>query len=302
MKIPVVFFLLLTLAACDSNQASSPVTSSPSPSSAESVGPMSDQAPKPSPMASGSVATSPLAARSSSTSSPALTPSFLPSGLFPSTTASGLPSAASKSGASAQLPIAVPSAQATAKETKAAVTPGQPNVITTDSIGKARIGMTFGELKKTLGKGTTFEVTNNFAVDFSAIAVKKQGQVQFYIPYEQSTKLTDDSQIQYLVTDNPSYKTEQGVSPGMTIKQASQIYGAARLRLNREQESKEVVSFAQQPAQITFYGVLPGGKDFAGVYPDSNEPAALETDKYNDRAQIGKIIVACRPGVCAPEH
>lgn len=162
--------------------------------------------------------------------------------------------------------------------------------------------MTFGELKKALAQGTTFEVTKDFAVDFSAIAVKTQGKVQFYIPYKQKTKLDDDEPINYLVTDNPSYKTEQGVSPGMTIKQASQIYGAAKLRLDKEQESKEIIFFAQQPAQITFYGVLPGGQDFAGVYPDSNEPSALETDRYNDRAQIGRIIVACQPGVCKGEH
>jgi hypothetical protein len=162
--------------------------------------------------------------------------------------------------------------------------------------------MTFGELKKALGQSTTFEVTNDFAVDFNAIAVKKQGQVQFYIPYERNSKLADEAPIHYLVTDNPSYKTEQGVSPGMTIRQAAQIYGAAKLRLNRDQESKETVYFAQQPAQITFYGVLPGGKDFAGVYPDSNEPSALETDRYNEKALIGKIIVACRPEVCGGEH
>ncbi len=162
--------------------------------------------------------------------------------------------------------------------------------------------MTFGELKKALGQSTTFEVTNDFAVDFNAIAVKQQGKVQFYIPYERNSKLADEAPIHYLVTDNPSYKTEQGVSPGMTIKQAAQIYGVAKLRLNRDQESKEIVFFAKQPAQITFYGVLPGGKDFAGVYPDSNEPSALETDRYSDQAQIGKIIVACRPEVCAGEH
>jgi hypothetical protein len=184
---------------------------------------------------------------------------------------------------------------------KAAAAVLQPTIISSEGIGVARVGMTLGDLKKAVDKDTTFEVVSDFAVDFNAIAVKQQGKVQYYIPYERTQPFGDGDRIRYLVTDNPSFKTAQGVSSGMTIKQAAQIYGSAKLSMNRSAESREIVRFAQQPQEIVFYGARSEQQDLAGIYPESNEEV-LETDRYADRAKIGRITITCREAVCGAEH
>jgi hypothetical protein len=300
MKISVVlgvFSVLLVLTACENEKPrSAPVVASNSPSSTSTVGPISQDMPKPSMMPS-ATASSSSSKFSSPTANSLNNSNVVPSSLAASSAAVG---AKSSPGSTA---VANPSiaSKSSDKDVKKASPAGKPNTIRIDGIGMAKIGMTFGELKKSLDKNITLEVTDNFAVDFSAIAVKKQGKVQFYIPYERKSKLGDEDPIHYLVTDNPTYKTEQGVSPGMTIKQAAQIYGPAKLIFSRDNESKEIVRFAQQPADLTFYGVRSGDQNLAGIYPESND-AVLETDRYSDQAQIGKIIVACRPEVCGGEH
>lgn len=321
MKISVILCVLLLTACGNEKTRSSPVVVSPSPSSMADVGPISQNEPQPSVMPSTTASPSP-SARSSQL--PTSTPNSLDSSILPSSlampSAVGKPRSPSNKTASAAKPsnqltrdnipvnnsdvphvVASKGADKSDDNLQKATNLKKLNTITVNSIGIAKIGMTFGELKKSLAKGITLEVKDNFAVDFSAIAVKKQGKVQFYIPYTRKNKLGDEDAINYLVTDNPIYKTEQGVRPGMTIKQAARIYGPAKLILSRDNASKEIIRFAKQPADLTFYGVRSGDQNLAGIYPESND-AVLETDRYSDRAKIGEIIVACQPETCEDEH
>ena len=98
-------------------------------------------------------------------------------------------------------------------------------------IGSAKLGMTFGELKKALGSTAQFK-ESSFFDGFDAVAVSQSGQVQYSIIYPFRTKLKDADVIEYLITDNPNYKTVEGVGPGMTLKQAEAIYGKATLSYN----------------------------------------------------------------------
>jgi hypothetical protein len=322
MKISVVLCALLLLTACGNEKTrSSPVAVSPSPSSMADVGPISQNEPKPSLMPSTTASPSPSVLNSQL---PTATPNSSDSKTLPSSlaipSAVGEPRSPSNKIASAEKPSKsltrddipvnssdVPHVVASKGSDKSddnlqkATNLKKLNIITVNSIGIAKIGMTFGELKKSLANGITLEVKDNFAAEFSAIAVKKQGKVQFYIPYTSKNKLGDEDPINYLVTDNPNYKTEQGVRPGMTIKQAARIYGPAKLILSRDNASKEIIRFAKQPADLTFYGVRSGDQNLAGIYPESND-AVLETDRYSDQAKIGEIIVACQPENCEDEH
>jgi hypothetical protein len=173
--------------------------------------------------------------------------------------------------------------------------------ITPIGIGSAKIGMSFKELKQQMGESAQFPVKPSFIEGFDAIAVTKAGAVQYYIPYPTGTQFTDTDRIQHLMTDNPNYRTEQGVGPGTSIKQATIVYGGATLSMSKENESREFISFNQHPNGLAFRPKPVGTHTFAGDYPESNEEY-LKTQKYDNRAAIGQITVSCAENQCEQEH
>jgi hypothetical protein len=173
--------------------------------------------------------------------------------------------------------------------------------ITPIGIGGAKIGMSFKELKEQMGSGFQFPVKPSLIEGFDAIAVTKAGAVQYYIPYPTGTQFTDTDRIQHLMTDNPNYRTEQGVGPGTPIKQAAAVYGGATLSLSKENESREFINFTQHPSGLAFRPKPVGKHSFAGDYPESNDEY-LKTEKYDNRAAIGQITVSCSDSKCEQDH
>lgn len=173
--------------------------------------------------------------------------------------------------------------------------------ITPVGIGMAKIGMSFRELKQQMGKGFEFPIKTSFLEGFDAIAVTKAGKVQYYIPYPAGTQFTDTDRIQHLMTDNPNYRTEQGVGPGTSIGQAATVYGNATLSLSKENESREFINFTQHPSGLAFRPKPVRSRPFAGEYPESNEEY-LKTQKYDDTAAIGQITVSCAEEQCEQDH
>ena len=172
--------------------------------------------------------------------------------------------------------------------------------ITPVGIGVAKIGMTFKELKSKIGTEFEFPVKTSFIEGFDAIAVTKAGAIQYYIPYPTGTQFTDADRIQHLMTDNPNYRTQQGVGPGTPIGQAASVYGGATLSMSKENESREFVNFNQHPDGLAFRPKPIGTRSFAGDYPESNEDY-LKTQKYDRRAAIGQITVSCSEEQCEQE-
>jgi hypothetical protein len=203
-------------------------------------------------------------------------------------------------------PVAIPVPAAPAK-TKAnpkpepltkSIDPAQQ--ITTNGIGNAKIGMKFKELKQQMGTGFEFPIKTSFIEGFDAIAVTKAGTVQYYIPYPAGTNFTDEDRIEHLTTDNPNYRTEQGVGPGTSIARAASVYGNATLSMSKENESREFISFTQHPNGLAFRPKPAKTRSFAGDYPESNDEY-LKTQKYDTKAAIGQITVSCAEDQCNKE-
>lgn len=177
-------------------------------------------------------------------------------------------------------------------------------LISANGIGKAKLGMTLGELKAISDENTKFEVIPSFMVDVNAIAVSQDNVVQYYILYLASTTSqpdqaapNDEDLITILVTDNSEYSTQAGVKVGMPIQQAEEIYGDATLAYNTEGESREYITFgAQNPQNIrfraSFFKLISDGLGFSGIYPEY-PGVAYTTDKYREDAAIAAIEVAC---------
>jgi hypothetical protein len=177
-----------------------------------------------------------------------------------------------------------------------------PQTIADGGIGAAKVGMTLAELKKNLKSSARFETQTNFAPGYNALAVRQQGKVQFYIPYPKTQKVTENDQIKFLVTDNPLYKTAEGVSPGMSIKKAAAIYGGAQLAFNPKAKLEEIVAFANQPGDVRFFTSGSESYGRAGIYPKKNQEQASVTDKFGASGKIKRITVVCPESVCASEQ
>jgi hypothetical protein len=174
-----------------------------------------------------------------------------------------------------------------------------PQTIAEGGIGAAKVGMTLAELKKNLKNSARFETQTDFAPGYNAVAVKQQGKVQFYIPYPKNQKVTGNEQIKFLVTDNPLYKTAEGVSPGMSIKKATAIYGGAQLAFNPKAKVEEIVAFANQPGDLRFFSSGAESNGRAGIYPKKTQEQGFVTDKFGESGKIKRITVICPESVCA---
>lgn len=190
----------------------------------------------------------------------------------------------------------------------------QPNLakellISANGIGKAKLGMTLGELKQISPPDTEFELISSFMVDTNAIAVNQKGLVQYYIIYPAGSTShpdgstpTDNDLITLLMTDNQNYQTAEGVKVGTPIKQAEEIYGDATLAYNIEGESREYITFgAENPANIRFrasyFKLISDGLGFSGIYPEY-PGVSYTTDKYKEDAAIAVIEVGCDQDSC----
>lgn len=172
--------------------------------------------------------------------------------------------------------------------------------ISAKGIGPVQLGMSLGQLKRILGLDAEFRVKSPFMVDFDAIAVSQSGKVQYYILYPTGTTLADSNSIEALLTDNPKYRTSEGVGPGTPVKQAEAVYGDAALFYNTSNESREYVKFANQSAENIRFRPVSVGDRFAGIYPSLSKEYN-ETREFHKTAFIRAVEVVCVPQIC-PKH
>jgi hypothetical protein len=169
-------------------------------------------------------------------------------------------------------------------------------LISEQGIGPARLGMTLGELKKELGEQTEF-IDQSFMVDFPAIHVIQAGETLFYLVYGSWETLEDNDPITMIATDNPQFRTAEGVGVGTTIQEAEAIYGEATLNYNTDNESREYVKFANSPfsgsdfPRLSFRANREEGQ-FAGIYDEATEDGSYyETNEFHPDATISMIMV-----------
>ncbi|MBF2073121.1 MAG: hypothetical protein IGS50_05065 [Synechococcales cyanobacterium C42_A2020_086] len=173
-------------------------------------------------------------------------------------------------------------------------------IISATGIGAAQLGMTLAELKQVLGSDVEYVVESPFIVDFDAISVRREGEVQYYILYLAGQSFTDTDVIQGLLTSNPKFRTAANVGPGTTIAEAAERYGSATLSYNTQNESREYVRFANQPAANLSFSTGSGGDSLAGIYA-SPTAEYNETQQFHADAVIQSVLVVCLTEDCAPQ-
>lgn len=170
-------------------------------------------------------------------------------------------------------------------------------LISPQGIGDVRLGMTYKELKQSLGSTATFEVKSPFIVDFDAIAVNRDGKTLYYILYPTGTTFSNSSKITTAFTENPDYRTDKGVGVGTKLKDAEAAYGKATLFYNTANESREYVKFANYQPRNVYFRPSVQAQPFAGVYT-SPPQEYNKTNQFNEDAVIKSVQVICPPQAC----
>ncbi|MGD2183431.1 hypothetical protein [Lusitaniella coriacea] len=167
----------------------------------------------------------------------------------------------------------------------------ETHTISAEGIGEARVGMTLGELKQKLAQKADFGEEIPLMVDFNAIAVSQNGEIQYYILSFASEPLTDSDPIPFLMTNNPKYLTEEGIGPSVAIAKAEEAYGKATLNYNTDNESREYIQFANPPADNLSFRSDGSSEDFVGIYGESTDGSYYETTEYKEDATIESVMV-----------
>ena len=191
------------------------------------------------------------------------------------------------------------------EDNDAARTPAlDQTLISEEGLGAARLGMTLGDLKQTLGTEVEFNPQSPFIVDFDAIAVQHNGDTLFHLLHLAGEPLQDNEAIQGILTTNTRFQTAEGVGVGTPIQTAEEAYGDATLSYNTGNESREYVRFERHPASNISFGTQSSGAEasntssFAGLY-DNATAQYNETQQYQDGASIQAILLVCLSASCS---
>ncbi|MHB1169919.1 MAG: hypothetical protein ACYC28_11645 [Longimicrobiales bacterium] len=180
--------------------------------------------------------------------------------------------------------------------TDAPGTPSNPAaelVITSDGIGRARRGMSLGELRSVLPPSHVVGAPDDaFMVDIVAIPVTAAGDTLYRLIFPAGEAISDDAFPHFVMTTHLRARTQDGVGPGSTLSDAAQIYGEPSLSYSIYDESREYAEFPRQPDHIRFRVQPAVDAMFAGSYTTSDEYNT--TDEYDRDAQIWMVFVDLR--------
>lgn len=150
-------------------------------------------------------------------------------------------------------------------------------LITSSSIGAIRLGMTLDQAKRKLHSAKLERMAG--ADGLALVVVKKGDDDQFYIHAEEpdpDAPIQWNATISVMETFNPSYRTAEGVHPGSSIYDVAKIYGPIVEASISEIESREYITFANQPEGLTFR------LNHTGIYSANSR----RTTKFSPGAQI----------------
>lgn len=166
-------------------------------------------------------------------------------------------------------------------------------LITAAGVGPVSPGMTFAQMR-----GAMPEARFTFSLDGDAgdapaglLCAQRDGETHL-CGRARTTEETADAQILWVETDNPRYRTVQGVAPGMSLALVAEVYGDVFIENLPEGEFDvppgEYAEFDRgPPSNVLFVVAAPDG--LAGDYAAGE---AATASAFDDDAAVARILVA----------
>ena len=112
-------------------------------------------------------------------------------------------------------------------------------LITTNSIGPARLGRSVGALKKAF-PGSVVTVPTDGPAEFYTLK-KNDRDLIYFVTRESATgdsgEIRYDDTVTSMWTSEPNFKTSRGIGPGSWLHNAVALYGTPRISFNPHEET-----------------------------------------------------------------
>ncbi len=172
-------------------------------------------------------------------------------------------------------------------ETSQAQKVSPSRLITKDSAGPVRIGMTVAQARKALPK---LKFARTMDGEGMALIEVKNGETLEMILYageeNPESPINEQAKIEFISVFGETYKTAEGIHPGMPLREVEKRYGKLISITMSEIESREYVEFSRPPAGLSFRAGLPE-IGVAGVYPEGKR----ETKTYVPSSVVSIIEI-----------
>jgi hypothetical protein len=148
----------------------------------------------------------------------------------------------------------------------------QNYLITSNSAGDVRLGMTIAQARKAL-KGVDMSKYRSGDGLVMIQVIKKGKDVMHLFTGEEDSesKINEKAKIEFIEVFDANYKTVEGIRPTMLIKNAEKILGKIDRVFVSEIEAREFVIFKRKPKGLAFHVQVEretGKYMYAGIYPD----------------------------------
>ncbi len=169
------------------------------------------------------------------------------------------------------------------------------NLITENSVGPVRLGMTVARARKALPGFRLSRTTDGEGM--ALIAVKRSGKTLMTLYAGEASpdaRINEHAVIEFLEVWDASYWTTSGVHPKMPLQEVEKKYGKLKdIRLS-EIEAREFATFAKQPVGLHLRVADEMG--MAGIYSEGQNT----TTRYNPSSYLKSISITSR-GNTTPE-
>ena len=145
----------------------------------------------------------------------------------------------------------------------------QNYLITKNSVGNVRLGMTVAQARKALKGFNLRRVSDGDGV--ALIQVKKNGRYVMHLfagEENPEAKINEKAKIEFIEVFDGAYKNADGIRPEMLVKNAERMLGKVERVFISEIEGREFTVFSKKPKGLSFrVAVSSQGKYlYAGIY------------------------------------
>ena len=185
---------------------------------------------------------------------------------------------------------------ATAEPSEAPSAPDPERLISAEGIGRARLGMTLGDLRAAAAPDVTVGQPEPYMVDWDGVPVVRGADTLYHVLVPYDTPPDDSLPLELLATQHPSMRTAEGVGPGVTLARAAEVYGSPTLSYSWSDEGREYARFPRHPAEGIHFRVEPASDTvaFAGVYASDGE--YNETTTWDPNGRVMLVLVELGSG------
>jgi hypothetical protein len=160
-------------------------------------------------------------------------------------------------------------------------------LITSDSAGDIRMGMTIAQARKAMSGARFARTSDGEGLALVSVGNGDDTYMTLYAGEEDSdAPIDENAKIEYIEVWHSRFKTADGVHVKMKVSEVEAIYGKVTNIIRSEIESREYADFTRGPKGLTFR--LSAVDNEAGVYPKDKS----ETKKYNTSAYVMSISIA----------